>query len=259
MGTMSAGILQKLFAHQWKELARSVLWLRTMAGSLFSGILLLLLALNFLAIGLGIHLVLKDIEPDKAPSEVFNGVLLYFFLISFLFRQLFQRIPYQALNCYLTLPVPRSKLVHAFLIRSFLSFFNLFPLLVFTPVAFNVVAVDHSIPLAMTWLATLITLVLGNSLLTFYLNKQVAVRPLLLLATVTLVILLLVADYYELWSLSEGSRFLFSTLLAYPVLILIPLGIVLGLYLASFRFLLSHTYLDEVGGSTAQLVIRPVS
>ena len=65
------------------------------------------------------------------PYHIINKGLFIFFIIDFLMRFGFQQLPTQEMKPYMLLPIKRNSVIDVLLIRSALSYFNLFWLFFF--------------------------------------------------------------------------------------------------------------------------------
>lgn len=74
------------------------------------------------------------------PYHIINKGLFIFFIIDFLMRFGFQQLPTQEMKPYMLLPIKRNRVIDVLLIRSALSYFNLFWLFFFVPFAILTVA-----------------------------------------------------------------------------------------------------------------------
>ena len=101
-------LVLKLLSHGWKQSLRSASRGQNTAGHIVMGVLVLLLAVNILGLGLYLHAILKELEPEMDPLLVFNGWVVYYLGFELLLRQMFQRIPGQAIVPYLSLRVHRE-------------------------------------------------------------------------------------------------------------------------------------------------------
>ncbi len=108
---------------------------------LFVGIWMIYL----LFIGLFLPTILQNAYPGIAPYHLFNQGLFYFLALDFLLRFLFQKIPVQEIKPYILFPIKRKQLIRFFLIRSGLSFYNLFWFALLIPLAFTGIFKYHGI------------------------------------------------------------------------------------------------------------------
>lgn len=74
-------------------------------------------------------------DEAKEPYHIINSGLFIFFVIDFLMRFGFQKMPTQEIKPYMLLPIKRSQVVDVLLLRSALGSFNLFWLFFFVPFA----------------------------------------------------------------------------------------------------------------------------
>ncbi|MCI0515192.1 DUF5687 family protein [candidate division KSB1 bacterium] len=246
-----------IFKHVWQGLVRSILWSRHLATNIFLGVLLLLLFINFLSFGLFIDVILKNTFPGQNHVDLINGILGYYLLIDFIFRFMLQKIPGLEIQPYLYLPVPRKKLVNSVLVRSFLSLFNIFPLLVLIPIAFKIILPLYALSGAVSWLLAMVSLILSMSLLHFYLAKLQLTRPRVILYLILTVVFLIGLQRFGIFNLIPISRAMFQCFIAQPATVLIPLGGGVSLYLINFYHLRRHLYLDQLGDHRTRVKVEP--
>ncbi len=211
-----------LFLHTWREMVRSVIWKRSLGASIFWGILITLLALNMLSFGLLFDRILTKIYPDRDPIQLINGILLYYLVADLLIRRFLQQTPVLKIRPFLILPLKRSTLVHFLISKSFLSLFNILPLLILVPVVVKVMVPAVSPLTAWFWTTGVFMLMLSNSLIHLYLDRQSALNPGRIILIVLFLVASLAADKFGLYSLRNVSTFIFGQLIDYPSMILIP-------------------------------------
>ncbi len=239
-------MILKLISHGWKRSLRSASRGQNTAGNVVLLIIVILLGLNLLGLGLHLHALLKKVEPGVSPVLVFSGWVVYYLGIDLLLRQLFQRIPGQAIVPYLTLRIKKSLLVHLLLLRSFATFFNLLPWLLVIPFAVTAVIPGTGPENVGGWLVALGCLVAANSLLSLLLKKlAVAISPVALtLVVVTAAVVSL--DFFDVVSISDFSAAILSGVLAnpsYSVLFLVGPTV---LYFVIFYTLRHKMYLEDL-------------
>lgn len=239
-------MIEYLISHQWKAAARSKIFYRSVGVKVFAGVMGLLAALNVLGLGLMLKFILDDAAPNQDPTEVVNGILLYYFLADLALRIFLQRLPVQLITPYLPLPVSRNRLFSWVLIKSLLSLFNVLPLLFFIPAAVVVVYPGAGLVAALTWAAVIVCLLPFGTFLTFLVQAWLQTRLVALLGYCALVAVPLGLDLAGWISLVPMSRRLFGWAAGHPLCVLVPLVAAALLFWLNLRALKRNTYLDRV-------------
>lgn len=244
-------MLRQLFIHYLKEQRRSPAFHKNLGANIVIGLVVGLFMLNVLGLGLFIDRILAETAPDKDPIALFNRFVLYYFGIELLMRLLFSRPKIQAIMPYLYLPVRRSALVHYIVSRSFLSLFNLFPLLIAVPFALKVIRPVDPVGAA-KWLFAIFILSLTVALINQYIRRQQALHPgrlvLLLIGFIAVIIL----DVNGWISLSGGSSWFFGAVIFRPFFFLLLPALLALVYGISYRSLKWNLYPAETTRRSTQ-------
>jgi len=207
---------------------------------------MLYMVVCFLMIGFVLDRILIKSFPDNDPVELFNRILLYYFGLELLIRFFMQQMPAMSITPFLHLPVRRSSLMHFLLARSIISPINFISFLMFAPFAIRAVSAYYSGAAACWWLLALFLLVLFVIYLNVFIKRQMAVKPVVSLGCGLAFIALIVLEIFNIFSLSTLSSSLFGAILEQPLWILIPATLVAGAYLLNYRFLMVHSYPEEI-------------
>ncbi len=209
-------------------------------------IALLLLSYVFMA-GLFLGRIVDEFAAGQDPIAFLNSFLIYFFLGEFMYRYFVQKLPVVDLESLLHLPIGKKKIVSVLLLRSFLSPLNIIALLLFLPFGVEAVQEDFGVLGLISWLGTL--LCLSWSLHWFMLwFKQRFEDSLIGLGVVFLVVLLSGGSTYLGWFNVGALLAPFFSAATLSILPLVGSLVLLGLvYTISYRFYLSHAYLEELG------------
>lgn len=209
-------------------------------------IALLLLSYLFMA-GLFLGRIIDEFAEGQDPIAFLNSFLIYFFLGEFMYRYFVQKLPVVDLESLLHLPIGKKKIVSVLLLRSFLSPLNVIALLLFLPFGVEAVQEDFGVLGLVSWLGTL--LCLSWSLHWFMLwFKQRFEDSLIGLGVVFLVVLLSGGSTYLGWFNVGALLAPFFSAATLSILPLLGSLVLLGLvYAISYRFYVSHAYLEELG------------
>ncbi|AKD02205.1 DUF5687 domain-containing protein [Pontibacter korlensis] len=239
-------MLLTLLNHQWKSRYRSSVFQKSLALNIIMGLLILYFGGIFLILGFTLHKVLAELFPGQSPVAVFNGALLFYFLIDLFLRFLMQELPVLSVQPYLHLPVRKAKLIHFVLLKSVPSMFNFICLLVFVPFMVTAVIPFYNPGAATAWLISLMGLTCFNNFLLIYFKRQLSTKPVLTLLFGIIVAGLVGLDYFGVFSLVAVSKAVFGTILQQPWLVVVPMLLLAAAYLLNYYYLKAHTYPEEL-------------
>jgi hypothetical protein len=229
-----------------RETTRSSVWNKNVVINIVLALFMLYMVVCFLLIGFMLDSALIKAAPGSDPVELFNRVLLYYFGLELLVRFFMQQIPAMSITPFLHLPVRRSFLMHFLLARSVISPLNYISFLIFIPFAIRAVSVFYSGAAACWWLLALFMPVLFVIYANLYIKRQMVVKPVISLGCGLAYIALIALDIFGVFSVSKLSSSLFGAVLEQPLWILAPALLVVGAYLLNYRFLMSHSYPEEI-------------
>lgn len=247
----------ELLIHQWKEKIRSPFWQKNIWINILLGILGAYLVLNVLVIGYFADVVLKKVFTDSDVVESFARILFYYFSFDLILRFFAQQIPTLSVLPYLTLPVPKSKLLHYPLIKSVSSFINVVALLLILPFFVKVICATYPPLYCLSWIITILSLIATNNFLNFTLKKYFAKRPLLILFLLAIVGVIIYLDKTKIVSFSEYFSADILRITKVPFLVVIPLTIATLSYYIGYQLLKKNAYIEDIQtnqrGNTASL------
>jgi len=230
---------------QWKTASRSPIWHKNLALNLVIGFFLLLFALYLLMLGLFIDPILGELYPGRNKLELFNMILMYYFIADLLIRFMMQSLPQLTIESYLHLPIRKSTLIHYMAGRTIFDVFNLIPMFIFLPVTFTMILPLGGGSYALNWIIILILMILANNFLATYLKRLLGTRPLFIVLIGVGFFLLVILDKTDIISLSAFSARLFNVLSAHCIFLLFPFLWMVVTYMLHYRFLSHHLYPDE--------------
>ncbi|MGV3539118.1 MAG: DUF5687 family protein [Rufibacter sp.] len=239
-------MIKLLLSHQWKEATRSSVWQKNLAVNLVLGFFMLILLLYVVLLGFFMHELVQAIKPESDTVAVVNNALLYYFLFDLALRFLMQELPVLGIQPYLHLPVGKARLVHFVLWKSITSLFNFLPLLLFIPFALKTLPDVYGTGGAWMWVLGLFLLTLVNNFLTLYFKRQLVEKPLATVGFLLAVAAVAMADYLGYISLGSASGVFFSGLGTNAIWLLAPIALLISVYLINYKFLIDHTYPEEM-------------
>ncbi len=241
-----------LLKHQFKETGRSLMRHTNMVANILISLLFIIMFLNFSLFGIFIYDILKDAFPDKDPVVLFNGLLLYYFLVMVVLRFLMQPIPALTVRPYLLLPVKKPTLVHYLVVKSLFNVFNLLPMLIFIPFALKSMILQGQAVTGIFWLATLFTVVLCNSLIILFLNKKIVSNPKWLLVPVCGLAAVWLLEKYNLFSLVFLSAKTFNAVVDFSALFLAAVVLFGLLYTLNYNYLRRRLHVGDLAAMSGR-------
>ena len=229
-----------------REATRSSVWNKNVIINIVLAFFMLYMAVCFLILGFVLDETLLKSFPDSDPVEIFNSVLLYYFAFELLLRFFMQSTPAMSIIPFLHLPVRRSFLMHFLLARSVIGPLNYISFLIYIPFAIKAVATIYSGAAACWWLLALFLLVMFVIYLNVYIKRQMVVKPAVSLGCGLAFVALIVVDILGGFSISEVSAALFGAVLEQPLWLIVPVSLATGAYLLNYRFLMVHSYPEEI-------------
>jgi len=231
---------------EWKSARRASIWQKNLALNLVIGFFLLLAILYLLLLGFFVGQIIQSLYPDQNPVAVFNGFLIFYFLIDLFIRFMMQSLPAISLESFLHLPLKKSTIIHYMVGRTILNLLNLIPLFIFIPVLFTLIIPETGDLQSIFWMGTLILLILGNSFFSTFIKRMFGTKPQIVLALVVIIGALFTMDKTGLFSLAKLSSQAFGAIIHQPLYMVFPLGWTIVTYLLHYQFLKNHLYPDEV-------------
>ncbi len=211
------------------------------------GILIFILFLYVLALGVFLDKILYKAFPGVDLTASFCGILLVYYLFDLLMRMQLQELPTLKVQPYLHLPVKRNTVVGYLALTALLSFFNLWPIVVFGPFILKVILPASGALVALAFFISIIALALFNNYLAMYIKRKANLNGWVFLAAGAVLVLITSADYvWHLYSLRQVSYAFFGRVITIPVLALIPLVLAVAMYYINFIYLKGNLYLEEL-------------
>jgi hypothetical protein len=160
-------------------------------------------------------------------------------------RFFLQKLPVMSVKPLLTLPIKRSTVVNYVLGKSALNFFNFLPLFAIIPFSIMLMADGYASSMILTWMFTMIILVLIINFLNFIIEAFSAETELSFLPLIAVVGALYGLDYFNILPIKSAIGDALMAIANNPVLILIPLGFLAFCYWYNFKILKQKLFLDS--------------
>jgi len=233
--------------HELKAFWRARNTGKSIAVHIVMGIFILYLLACTFYLGFHIDVLLKKTFPKDDLLVSFCGVILLYYAFELLSRMQLQELPTLRVQPYLQLAIKRNTLVKYLAFTSMLSFFNLWPLILFIPFIIKVIAVQKGGMIAAVFILSLVGFSIFNNYLALYIKRKASLNGWILLASSLSLALIGMGDFkWHLYSIRNFSFLFFGHLITNPALILVPVLLALVMYYVNFLFLKGNLYLEEL-------------
>jgi hypothetical protein len=239
-------MLNTFLSHQWKSFFRSRGKGTNIAVQIIMGLLILYLLVCAVAIGFFMDKILQQVYPNRHVTEVFNGMILYYFALEFLSRIQLQELPTITIVPYLHLRIAKSKLVNFLNIRALFSAFNIIPIFVFFPfILFNIFP-GYGTFAGIMYMLSILSLTVFNNYLALYVKRLSISSARFVIIGFALLITLALLEYFKVFSIAAVSNWLFMQISAQPLIALIFPAVAFAIFVINARYLRSNLYMEEL-------------
>ncbi len=230
---------------EWKQYFRSSYWQKSIAINILMVFFALYFVAMFLGLGFGLLFILKKTFPEQDAFVVANGFLFFWIIGDLLMRFFLQKLPVMSVKPLLTLPIKRSTVVNYVLGKSAVSFFNFLPLFAIIPFSIMLIRDGYAMSMVLTWMLTMIIVVLIINFLNFIIEAFSAETELSFLPVIVVVGALFGLDYFNVLPMKSLIGDSLIGIANNPILILIPIAVLLFCYAYNFKILKSKLFLDS--------------
>lgn len=231
-------MIKKFIYLEWKAFLRSASFGKNLAMKIIIGFLMVYFSLLFIAMGVGAFYLLKEMHLE--PFSTVNRFLIYYFLFDLIIRLILQSIPVLNIKPLLVLPFKKPVIVHFSLGKTVLSFFNWVHALFFIPFSVVLAIEGYDITGIIFWNLGMLSFIYINNFLNIILTNI----DKLFVVFIGLILLLGGAQYYKLFDVTIFTTPFFQGLFNLKGLFLIPVLVLIGLYVFTFKYLKNNLYLD---------------
>ncbi|MEY3500778.1 MAG: hypothetical protein RL308_2447 [Bacteroidota bacterium] len=229
-----------------KAFLRSASVGKSIALKVLLGFLALYFMLSFLFLGFALFPLLQENFPKQKPIEIVNNAVIFWLAIDLIFRFFMQSLPVMNIKPLLILPIKREKVIHFVLLKSLVSIYNIFPLLVILPFGITTIIQENlNTAPVLVWMLTLYVLALCVNYANFLIKKKFADNIKAFLVFALLGGTFAALEYFEIFKISSFIGGILNSVLLNPILVLAPLMLLGGLYFWNFNYLKSNFYLDN--------------
>jgi hypothetical protein len=229
-----------------KAFLRSASVGKSIALKVFLGFVALYFLLSFLVLGFALYPLLLESLPNQKPIEIVNNAVIFWLAGDLIFRFFMQSLPVMNIKPLLILPIKREKVIHFVLLKSLVSIYNFFPLLVILPFGITAIFQENlnAIPV-LVWMLTLYLLALSVNYANFLIKKKFADNITAFLFFAIFGGTFVALEYFEIFKISIFTGTILNNLLKNPLLVLAPIALFAGLYFWNYNYLKSNFYLDN--------------
>lgn len=243
------------FIHlQFRSKIRSVSLSRDLIAGLFLLIVGLLILSYVILISVSLPFIIRSFfEVDDAIGFL-NSYILFFFATEFLYRFFIQKLPVAELQHYLHLPIPRWKIVHFLLQRSFISFLNLIAILLLVPFTIIEVAGSFGTMSAISWLGAIVLISWTIHWITLVFKRGIGDRVAGYLVLLAIYLLSFGAQYYGWYNIGEWVKPFFDLAITSPLPIGISLILFAGSYYGAYQYYRKRAYAEDIEEKSSNFV-----
>lgn len=231
-------MIKKFLYLEWKAFTRSASFGTNLVMKIVIGFLMVYFSVIFIAMGVGAFYVLKKMNLE--PFTTINQFLIYYFLFDLIIRLLMQAIPVLNIKPLLVLPFKKPTIVHFSLGKTALSFFNWVHALFFVPFSIVLILEGYDIFGVICWNLAIFSLIYINNFLNIILSNI----DKLFVVFIGLSLGFGAAQYYKIFDVTVFTTPFFQGLYASKGLFLIPIAVLIGLYVFTFKYFKSNLFLD---------------
>ena len=225
---------------EWKQFRRASYFQKGLAIKILMGFLVLYFGGIALFFGAGVFFIAEKVVPGVDPIETVNKFLIFWFLFDLLFRYFMQQLPVMNIKPLMTIPIKRSTVIHYLLGKTSISFFNILPLFIFIPFSIVMLYKGYPVLSVLGWFFSVAAITLCLNFINFLVNKNNVVFYFLL----SFLVLFVSLEYYNIYKITEPIGNAFNFLYNNPYLVIVPVGLLILIYKATFNFIKKGFYLD---------------
>lgn len=241
------------FNHELKSFWRSKNTGKSIAVKIFLGLMLLYLFSCISFLGIYLDKLLESVFPNDDLTVAFCGILLIYFLYDLVLRLQLQELPTLKVQPYLHLPIKRNSIIGYLALTAIFSFFNLWPIILFTPFIVKIIAPENGALVATAMFIAIIAISVFNNYLALYIKRRSNLNGWIFLVVGAFLSLVVCGDYiWHLYSIQKVSNLFFGNLMKTPVLALVPVVLAIAMFFFNFYYLKANLYLEELSSKKAE-------
>ncbi len=243
-------MVAKFLQLEWKQFSRSSYF----AKGLGIKILMIFLFIYFSAcaglMGFGFFYIVKEALPEQDPLVFLSSYLLFWILADLAIRFFWQQLPIMNIKPLMILPIKKNKVVHYLLGKSVFSFFNLYPILFFVPLAGVLIYNSYGVLSVLVWLLNIMLVSLSLNFINFIINKNNTY----FYSIIALIVVAFLVNYYQLVDFNAVSTQIFYPLYTLQWTLILPVFLLVLVYKINYSYILNQFSLDGVVGKKSEIV-----
>jgi hypothetical protein len=153
---------------------------------------------------------------------------------------------------YLIQNIKRNKLVQFLNIRSLFSIFTLLPLFLFLPFIITAIGAKYGSEISFALVICIFSLTFFNHFLVMFVKRKTILNQWWLIGFFVVILLVVAADYFQIFSLRNWSAALFTGVLKIPALCIIFIVFAVAAWYNNSRFLRKNFYLENLQKSSGE-------
>ncbi|WP_163409492.1 DUF5687 family protein [Flavobacterium ajazii] len=231
-------MIKKFIYLEWKAFTRSASFGANLAMKILIGFLMVYFSIIFIGMGIGAFYILKKMNLE--PLITVNKFLIYYFLFDLVVRLLMQAIPVLNIKPLLVLPFKKPTIVHFSLGKTAISFFNWAHALFFVPFSVVLIIEGYDVLGILFWFIAAFSVVYINNFLNIILSNI----DKLFVVFIAITLGLGAAQYYKFFDITSFTGPVFQLFYDAKGLFLIPVLLLIGLYIFTFKYFKNNLFLD---------------
>ncbi|WP_454803642.1 DUF5687 family protein [Mucilaginibacter phyllosphaerae] len=246
-------MIATFFSHELKSFWRSKNTGKSIAVNIFLGLFILYFLCIAIFFAIFLDKILGKAFPNDNVTITFCGILLIYFLYDMVLRLQLQELPTLKVQPYLHLAVKRNSIIGYLALTALFSFFNLAPIVLFTPFIIKVILPAYGAITAVVFVISVLAIAIFNNYLALYIKRRSNLNGWIFLGVGAFITLIICGDYlWNIYSIKAISYLFFGNLLTKPYLVLLPLLLAIVMYVFNFYYLKSNLYLEELSTKKAE-------
>ncbi|MCP9199325.1 DUF5687 family protein [Gramella sp. GC03-9] len=238
-------MFKKFIWLEWKSFFRSASLGKSLGLKILMAFLALYFSGMFLFFGIFLFPIIKKIYPEGDPLLIVNRFALIYLTLELIFRFMLQTLPVLDIKPLMVQPIRKKKVVNFVLIKSLFSYYNVLPLLLLVPFGiYCIVKESYPVGNILGWMLGMYALILCVNYLNFIIKKRFTENLKALIPVVIIGIALGLLDYLKIFSVSIYFGKSLNILYENPVLAIVPVALLIGLYFWNQINLKGKFYLD---------------
>jgi hypothetical protein len=153
---------------------------------------------------------------------------------------------------YLTQNIKRNKLVQFLNIRSLFSIFTLLPLFLFLPFITTIISAKYGGEVSLALVICIFSLTFFNHFLVMFVKRKTILNQWWLIGFFVAILLVVAADYFQIFSLRNWSADLFTAVIKIPALCIIFIVFAIAAWYNNSKFLRKNFYLENLQKSSGE-------